>query len=228
MSAPESRRGRAHDAAGAQAALLNAAEVIFAEHGFDGARIDAIAKASGYNSSLIFHYFGDKLGLYAEVIERADKEMTILIVHVLTPLLEDETIALHAQKFKAFLEMLVTIFFDYLVEHPRFMRMLLWEQAASWKTYSKIASQLTPEHGDQFETLFRTARSAGILRSEFVPLIQFAMILQVCLSYLSFIPLYEMTLQPPDDLRSASALARAREYVVPFVVHGMMINRSET
>jgi AcrR family transcriptional regulator len=40
------------------------------------ARIDAIAKASGYNSSLILHYFGDKLGLYARAVKRADKEMT--------------------------------------------------------------------------------------------------------------------------------------------------------
>ncbi len=42
----ESRRGRAHDAEGAREAILNAAEAVFAEHGFDGARIDAIAAIS--------------------------------------------------------------------------------------------------------------------------------------------------------------------------------------
>ena len=57
-----------HDAEGAREAILNAGEEVFAEHGFDGARIDAIAKSSGYNKSLIFQYFGDKLGLYAAVI----------------------------------------------------------------------------------------------------------------------------------------------------------------
>ena len=46
MSEPEPRRGRAHDAEGAREAILNAAEAVFAEHGFDGARIDVIAKAS--------------------------------------------------------------------------------------------------------------------------------------------------------------------------------------
>src|SRR2546426_766171 len=70
MSDPELRRGRTHDAEGAREAILTAAEAVFAEHGFDGARIDAIAKSSGYNSSLLFHYFGDKLGLYAEVVKR--------------------------------------------------------------------------------------------------------------------------------------------------------------
>ena len=63
-----------HDAEGAREAILNAGEEVFAQHGFDGARIDAIAKVSGYNKSLIFQYFGDKLGLYAAVIRRADEQ----------------------------------------------------------------------------------------------------------------------------------------------------------
>ena len=51
-------------------AILDAAEVVFSEHGFDGACIDAIAEGSGHNKTLIFRYFGDKLNLYAEVLKR--------------------------------------------------------------------------------------------------------------------------------------------------------------
>src|SRR5436305_15219426 len=98
------RRGRAHDAEGAREAILNAAEEVFAEHGFDGARIDVIAKVAGYNKSLLFQYFGDKLGLYAEVLKRADRGMTELQARLLTPLLEDESIACDASRFKALLE----------------------------------------------------------------------------------------------------------------------------
>src|SRR5712692_11153537 len=65
---------RERDAEVARQAILNAAEEVFAEHGFDGARIDAIARVAGYNKSLIFQYFGDKLGLYAEMIRRADEQ----------------------------------------------------------------------------------------------------------------------------------------------------------
>ena len=228
MSEPEPRRGRAHDAEGAREAILNAAEAVFAEHGFDGARIDVIAKASGYNSSLLFHYFGDKLGLYVEVVKRADREMTELQVRVLAPLLEDETIVSNVHAFKALLENIVTALFDYLIAHPRFMRMLLWEQAEGWQTFSKTVSQFDTEDAEQFEALFRKARSAGLLRSDFVPLIQLSMVLQICLTYLTFIPLYQMVLPPGEDLFSAAALARAREYLVAFVVHGMMIDLPET
>ena len=93
MSDPEPRRGREHNAKGTREAILNAAEAVFAEHGFDGARFDAIAQASGYNRSLIGQYFGDKLGLYTEVNKRIDRDINELGARVLAPLLEDETIA---------------------------------------------------------------------------------------------------------------------------------------
>jgi TetR/AcrR family transcriptional regulator len=226
MSSAAARRER--DSEVARLAILDAAEVAFAENGFDGARIDAIAAASGYNKSLIFHYFGDKLGLYAEVVRRADIEMTALQVQVLTPLLGDESIASNARAFKALLEVIVTTLFNYLVEHPLLMRMLLWEQAEGWQTYAKIITQFNTEDAEQFETLFRKARSAGLLRSGFDPLIQLTMVLQICLSYLTFIPLYQMVIRPGEDLFSAAAIARAREYIVDFVVHGMMIDLPET
>ena len=219
---------RERDSEVTRQAILDAAEEVFAKNGFDGARIDAIAAASGYNKSLIFHYFGDKLGLYAEVIKRADRELTELQVRMLAPLLEDESIASNAHAFKALLEKIIITIFDYLVAHPRFMRMVLWEQAEGWQTYAKIISQFNTEDADQFEALFRKAHKAGLLRSDFIPLIQLTMILQICISYLTYIPLFQMILLPGEDLFSAAALAGAREYIVAFVVHGMMIDLPET
>jgi hypothetical protein len=37
-----------------------------------------------------------------------------------------------------------------------------------------------------------------------------------------------MILLPAEDLLSAAALPKAREYIVAFVVHGMMIDLPET
>jgi AcrR family transcriptional regulator len=212
-----------HDAEGAREAILSAAEEVFAEHGFDGARIDVIAKVAGYNKSLLFQYFGDKLGLYAEVLKRADRGMTELQARLLTSLLEDESITSDAHKFKTLLETIVTAVFDYLVEHPRLARMMLWEQAEGWQTYAKIAPRFATEDIEQFEMLFSKARSAGLLRSSFSPVRQITMVMQLCQSYLAFLPLYR-TLLPGEDVSSATALADAREYIVGFVIHGMMVD----
>src|SRR5215469_7598351 len=124
MSDPEPRRGRWHDAKGTREAILNAAEAVFAEHGFDGARYDAIAQAAGYNKSLIGQYFGDKLGLYAEVVKRIDRDITELGMRVLAPLLENETLVSDAGRFRTFLETTIGLLFDYQLGHPHFMRII--------------------------------------------------------------------------------------------------------
>jgi TetR/AcrR family transcriptional regulator len=227
MSEPGSRQGRVHDAEGAREAILNAAEEVFAQHGFDGARIDAIAALAGYNKSLLFQYFGDKLGLYAMVARRTDRDISELEARVLAPLLEDETIVSDAHRFRAFLETGIGALFDYLLEHPRLVRIILWEQAEGWQTYVKIFSQFETEDVDQFRTLFARARGAGLLRSDVDPIIQFLVAEQMCWSYLGSIPLYQMLL-PGEDVASSVALKRARKYIVEFVVHAMMVDPSET
>lgn len=230
MQEPGNKRGRkrVYDAERTRETILNAAEAVFAAHGFDGASVDAIAAEAGYNKSLIFQYFGDKLGLYTEVVKRADRAMTELLAHVVTPLLQDAAIVSNAQAFQAFLEALVRAFFDYLVDHPRFMRMLLWEQAEGWQIYTKIISQLTPDNDNRLDVLFGKARSAGLLRSDFAPLIQLSLVLQLCLSYLSFVPLYELGVHRSEDFGSEAGLVRARDYLVAFIVHGMMIELPTT
>ena len=46
-------------------------------------------------------------------------------------------------------------------------------------------------------------------------------------SYVAAIPLYQ-TLLPGEDLSSAAVLARAREFIVAFVVGGLMGNPETT
>ena len=223
MSEPGSRRGRAHDAEGAREAILNAAEEVFAEHGFDGARIDAIAKTAGYNKSLIFQYYGDKLGLYAAVLRRADEETRELQAKLLAPLFADETIASDARRFRSFLKTAIGALFDFLVEHPRLVRMIIWEQAEGWQTFAKIASQIETEDIDLIRANIDKVRSAGLLRSDFDPAIQLVVAEQICWSHLTWIPLYQIIL-PGEDVSSAAALARAREFIVEFVVAGMIVD----
>src|SRR5437868_15103349 len=112
MDEPGSRRGRPHDAERAREAILNAAEEVFAEHGFDGARIDAIAETAGYNKSLLFQYFDDKLGLYTAVNKRADRDLTEFHARVLARCHEDETLATDALKLSSFLETLSACLVD--------------------------------------------------------------------------------------------------------------------
>src|SRR5271157_1126439 len=60
---------RHHDSAGTRAAILKAAEQIYAEHGLAGARTDAIAAAAGVNKALLYYYFKSKERLYVAVLD---------------------------------------------------------------------------------------------------------------------------------------------------------------
>jgi len=58
-----------------QARILEAAEQEFAEHGYEGARIDKIVKRAGVSKNLAYHYFGGKEDLFLVVMERMYERM---------------------------------------------------------------------------------------------------------------------------------------------------------
>ncbi|KLU60988.1 HTH-type transcriptional repressor [Peptococcaceae bacterium CEB3] len=212
---------RARDSQKSRAAILDAAEEVFAHNGFAGARIETIAKTSGYNTGLIFRYFGDKLGLYGEVLKRSDSEVSELLAHAFTPLFADEAVASDADHFRGFLKTMVVTFFDYLLEHPLLVRILTWEMAGGWEMLAKTASQFPTENSERFEAFFHRAWKTGLLRSNYAPKIQFSLVMQICHVYLAYLPLYQMLL-PDEDPAASESLAQAREHLVNFIVAGMI------
>jgi TetR/AcrR family transcriptional regulator len=225
MTEVEHRGGRVRDAHRTRAAILDAAEAVFAQHGFDGARIEAIANASGYNNSLLFRYFGDKLGLYIEVLKRADKEMSELLARVFAPLQEDETITSDANLFRAFLKITFGAVFDYMVDHPHFMRMINWEQAEGWQTFAKSTSHFEPTDLARFEALFSKARRVGLLRRDLDVIVIVVLVAQLCWSTPAALPVYQL-LFAGRDFSAATALSHVRKQMLDVLIGGIMNDAS--
>src|SRR5262245_25755568 len=160
------RRGRkrVYDVERTRQTILNAAETAFAAYGFDGVSVDVIATTSGYNKSLIFQYFGNKLGLYAAVLRKTDDEMRALLLSGFTPWLAADVKVMDAAQFRALLKTTFQAFLDYMMDHPRFARIMNWEQANHWQTIARIASQFDPDDLTRLEAIFDQARDAGLLR----------------------------------------------------------------
>ncbi len=213
----EQTPGRRRDAANTRVAILDAAEAAFAEHGFQGARIDAIASASGYNKSLIFQYFSDKLGLYAEVLRRTDHEAAELQSRIVAPLFDDPSLANDGPRLRGFFTAAFDAIFAYLLDHQRLTRILFWEMASGWKTYEQLGAKLPSADLAPLEALFQQAYQSGLIRSPFAPAVQLTIALQMCHLYLASAPLYGM-LQPQLDLYATEA----RRYLVELVVAGIM------
>ena len=54
--------------------ILAAALEEFSQSGFAGARVDLVARRSGVNKRMLYHYFRDKRGLFEEVLRRRMSE----------------------------------------------------------------------------------------------------------------------------------------------------------
>ena len=67
--APRRRRGRRPGGADTRAALLDAARAEFADRGFDGATVRAIADRAGVDAAMVNHWFGGKDRLFAAALD---------------------------------------------------------------------------------------------------------------------------------------------------------------
>ncbi|WP_328442977.1 TetR/AcrR family transcriptional regulator [Amycolatopsis sp. NBC_00438] len=62
------RRGRRPAGQDTRTALIDAARTVFAENGYDGATVRAIATRAGVDAAMVNHWFGSKEGLFARAV----------------------------------------------------------------------------------------------------------------------------------------------------------------
>lgn len=97
--------------------FLAAAESLFAERGFDGVSIAAIADELGLTKQALLHHFGSKEKLYGQVLERISAQFEALD----TGALDGET-----DPAAAFTQFLMRVYM-LATEHPDLVRLLMRE-----------------------------------------------------------------------------------------------------
>ena len=102
------------DAEATRARILEAARGEFASLGLAGARVDEIAARAEANKRMIYHYFGNKEGLFKAVLEDA----WMGIRHA------EQALDLDHLPAEEALERLVRFTWDYYLEHPEFIRLV--------------------------------------------------------------------------------------------------------
>jgi len=65
---PAKRRGRRPAGQDTRSALIEAAQVVFGESGYEGATVRAIAGRAGVDAAMVNHWFGGKDGLFAQAV----------------------------------------------------------------------------------------------------------------------------------------------------------------
>ena len=107
------------DSERSRAAILEAAERLFAADGYDRTSLAAIGEAADVSRGLPSYFFSSKQELYDAVLDRSAR-----IIH---ELLESMKRALNKRGLEPALEHYVDLYIDFLVANPNVVRLLQWQ-----------------------------------------------------------------------------------------------------
>ncbi len=147
----------ADGAAEARARILAAALVEFAEQGFAGARVDAIAERAGINKRMLYVYVGNKEALWLAVLEAAYEAMRV----------EERRLATDHLPPLEGVEALIRFNFRYHVEHPEFVTLVNDENLQGGRNLARSTrvQQMYSPLLALIDDLLRRGQAAGVFRS---------------------------------------------------------------
>lgn len=153
---------RTQDPEGTRQNIIEIASEEFALNGLAGARIDEIAARTRSSKRMIYYYFGDKEGLYLNVLENAYR-----LVRDGESKLDIEGLA----PMEA-LKKLVEFTFDHHHRHEDFIRMVMIENIhhGEYLERSKVIRQLNVSAIDTIEAVYKRGVAEGVFRKGLDPI----------------------------------------------------------
>ena len=192
-----------------RAAILDAAERLFAERGYDATSLNDVGAAAGVSRGTPGYFFGSKAELYRAVLERAFAEVRDAVrsgrARALASSQAPETILAGA----------VSDYFDFLASRPNFIR-LIEREALSGGEQLEGAGHLSAGQ----EALAAISAELGLDETESGDASQ---LLQSVITLCWFPLIHARTVAPAVgvDLSDREALERRRRHVVDLVLHGL-------
>ena len=191
-----------------RAAILRAATAEITAKGLNGTRVDTIAKRAGINKRMLYHYFGDKQGLYLAVLE--DTYAAIRTAEISLNLTELDPIA--------GMRKLVLFTWQYFIEHPEFLSLLATEnlnRAAYLKKSKRIRHLHAPLVGVIGDLLQRGAKQK-IFRAGVDPVELYITIAALGFFYMS--NRHTLSIIFGKDLNAPERLAQRGKHIVEVVL----------
>jgi AcrR family transcriptional regulator len=194
-----------------QASILAAATAEFTAKGLGGARVDEIARRARVNKRMIYHYFGDKDGLYLAVLEAAYAGIRTA----------ELGLRLSDKNPVEGMRELVLFTWRYFIDHPEFLSLLGTEnlhRAAYLKKSRKIRDLHSPLVGMIADLLERGAKQ-GVFRRNVDPVELYISIAALGFFYMS--NRFTLSTIFGRDLIAPESLADRGKHIVE-VVHAYL------
>lgn len=202
---------------GVRERLLSAAVTLFAERGFAGTAVDEIVGKAGANKRMVYHYFGDKEGIYRAAL-----------VEVFSQLAEVELQVVRAgEPAGTLVAQMVRSYFAFLEQHPEFVRFLLWENLQGGRAAEGVSKALYKGRfiGELKQALRRGVES-GDFDSGLDPRHLLVQIIGLCLVYFS--NRYTLKHTVGLDFSKSRTLSDGLDHIQHLLSHGMKPSRTNT
>ena len=205
---PPSSPSPKRDAQRTRQRILETATRVFAQEGFEGARIDEIAEKAGSNKRMIYVYFGDKEGLYSEVV----RELFDRLFTAGEP--PDPTMAPAEQVRQA-----LRRYFFFLAQNDHLVRLLSFELLGSGQRASTALANQTSAGLEQMRSALTEGMRRGVFRKD-LDLRQLMLSLQVlCVGHFTHQPLAKALWK--RDFSDSKVLDQTVEHIVSLVLEGI-------
>jgi len=199
---------RTNDPARTMADILAVATSEFANKGLSGARIDEIAAATRTSKRMIYYYFGSKQGLYVAVLEEAYRRIRNI---------ESE---LHLEDLppEDALRRLVGFTFDYQLDNPDFIRLVMTENIhrGEFLAKSKSIQQLNVPAIAAVRQIYERGVAAGVFRKDVDPIDLHMSISALCFFNVSNRHTFSLIFK--RDLDSPRAIGARRDSIIEMIV----------
>ena len=182
--------------------IIAAAREEFSRRGFDGARVEQIARRAGVNKQLLFYYFHSKRGLFTAVLARGAAELERALADL--PIEGDRPldrirVALGAQ-------------FDFLTAHPDLATLLTQAGRSEARPFAPAIKRLV--------VLLAEGQGRGQVRDDLDPHLAAAQALVLMVAYLNLEPLIAAN-APPLGADEPGLRDRWKEAAVKLVLEGV-------
>ncbi len=197
-------RGRPKDealVAMRQEQILDAAAVVFADHGFRNADVQYVADALQVGKGTIYRYFPSKEALFLAAVDRGMRRLTERFeaeVHPIAEPLER-------------LERAIRVYLGFFREHPEYVELLILERAEFRDRKKPTYFEHRDAHVHRWHDLFRNLIGAGRVRE--IPVERIAEVLSDLL-YGTMFTNYFVARHKPIEAQA--------EHLLDIVFHGIL------
>ncbi|PYO41959.1 MAG: hypothetical protein DMD33_11895 [Gemmatimonadetes bacterium] len=186
--------------------IIAAAREEFSRRGFDGARVDQIARKAGVNKQLLFYYFHSKRGLFNAVLARGAAQLEQALAGL--PLVGNPPEPDPLSRIRTALEAQ----FDFLAEHPELVALLTQAGRSDARPFAPAIKRLV--------VLLAEGQGRGHVRDDLDPHLAAAQALVLMVAYLGLESLIAMS-APPLGADEPALRERWKEAAVKLVLDGV-------